>query len=194
MVRAVVAGGQERQRLSSSGPISAPTFEPVTAQIAESLGMARPDRRAGLRRSSPDGPAAKAGLKPGDVVLAMNGAADRACRRARLPAGDADDRQRRPSSTVLSQGEREDASRSTLVRAPEGASAAEVTIGGRSPFAGAKVAELSPRLAQRLGLPADTRASRWSTSTAIRRPPASACSRATSCARSTARRSTPPRS
>jgi S1-C subfamily serine protease len=29
-------------------------------------------------------------------------------------------------------------------------------ITGRSPFAGAKVAELSPRLAQRLGMPAET--------------------------------------
>ena len=42
-----------------------------------------------------------------------------------------------------------------LIRAPEGANAAEVTIRGRSPFAGAKIAELSPRLAQRLGLDAD---------------------------------------
>ena len=43
------------------------------------------------------------------------------------------------------------------MRAPEGASAAEVSIGGRSPFAGAKVAELSPRLAQRLGLRSETK-------------------------------------
>ena len=42
-----------------------------------------------------------------------------------------------------------------LIRAPEGANAAEITIRGRSPFAGAKVADLSPRLAQRLGLDAD---------------------------------------
>ena len=45
----------------------------------------------------------------------------------------------------------------TLVRAPEGASATELSIGGRSPFAGAKVADLSPRLAQRLGLRAETK-------------------------------------
>jgi S1-C subfamily serine protease len=32
-----------------------------------------------------------------------------------------------------------------------------VSIGGRSPFSGAKVAELSPRLAQRLGLKSDTK-------------------------------------
>jgi S1-C subfamily serine protease len=42
-----------------------------------------------------------------------------------------------------------------LIRAPEGASAMESTIRGQSPFAGAKVAELSPRLAQRLGMDAD---------------------------------------
>ena len=47
----------------------------------------------------------------------------------------------------------------TLVRAPTGTatSAAEVSIGGRSPFAGAKVAALSPRLAQRLGLGSETK-------------------------------------
>ncbi|TIM17385.1 MAG: serine protease, partial [Mesorhizobium sp.] len=39
-----------------------------------------------------------------------------------------------------------------LQRAPEGAKLAEVTLRGRSPFSGAKVAELSPRLAQRLGM------------------------------------------
>ena len=32
-----------------------------------------------------------------------------------------------------------------------------MSIGGRSPFAGAKVAELSPRLAQRLGLRSETK-------------------------------------
>ncbi|TGV95323.1 serine protease, partial [Mesorhizobium sp. M2E.F.Ca.ET.154.01.1.1] len=42
-----------------------------------------------------------------------------------------------------------------LERAPEGAKAAEVILHGRSPFSGAKVAELSPRLAQRLGLRTD---------------------------------------
>ena len=45
----------------------------------------------------------------------------------------------------------------TLERAPEGASATELSIGGRSPFAGAKVADLSPRLAQRLGMRSETK-------------------------------------
>jgi S1-C subfamily serine protease len=43
-----------------------------------------------------------------------------------------------------------------LERAPAGQSSKEITIDGNSPFAGAKVAALSPRLAQRLGMPTDS--------------------------------------
>ena len=43
-----------------------------------------------------------------------------------------------------------------LGRAPEGNSTTQVSIGGRSPFAGTKVAALSPRLAQRLGMPVES--------------------------------------
>src|SRR5690606_15630957 len=54
-------------------PYLGANFEEVTAQIAESLGMPRP---TGALVSSvvAEGPAGKAGLKPGDVVLTMNGA------------------------------------------------------------------------------------------------------------------------
>src|SRR5690606_38918838 len=56
--------------------------------------------------------------------------------------------------SILSQNE-EKTINVTLERPPEGASTAEVAIGGRSPFAGIKVAALSPRLAQRLGMRSD---------------------------------------
>jgi S1-C subfamily serine protease len=56
---------------------------------------------------------------------------------------------------VLSQGDEKTVS-VELVRAPEG-TATELTIRGRSPFAGVKIAELSPRLAQKLGLDADVK-------------------------------------
>ena len=102
-----------------------------------------------------DGPSAKAGLKPGDVVLALNGAPIEhldalGYRLATQSIGST------AELKVLSQGE-EKTVEVELIRAPEGANAAEVTIRGRSPFAGAKVAELSPRLAQRLGFSADTK-------------------------------------
>ena len=56
---------------------------------------------------------------------------------------------------VLSQGEHKTIE-VKLERAPEGASQAELQINGRSPFAGVKVAALSPRLAQRLGVNTET--------------------------------------
>lgn len=127
-------------------------FEPVTPQIAESLGMEAP---AGALVSSvePNGPAGKAGLKPGDAVLTLNGTALEGIealdyRMATLSIGS------KASFGVLSKGQKETIE-VALERAPEGVRTSQVTLRGRSPFSGAKVAELSPRLAQRLGLRTD---------------------------------------
>ena len=122
-------------------------FEPMTPQIAEALGLSRP---AGALVSDVEAgsPAAKADVKPGDVVLAFNGGAIDSpealdYRLATQPLGAS------VALTLLRKGEKLDVEVS-LERAPEGMSAKEVTIAGRSPFTGAKVATLSPRLAQRL--------------------------------------------
>ena len=133
-------------------PYLGANFEEVSAQIAESLGMSRPTG-ALISSVASDGPAAKAGLRPGDVVLTMNGTPIEhvdalAYRLATQSVGDT------AELTVLSQGDERTVG-VELIRAPEGVNAEPVTIRGRSPFAGAKVAELSPRLAQRLGLDAD---------------------------------------
>ena len=153
MVRAVAQAAQNGSDFFERPYVGA-DFDEVTAPIAESLGMARP---TGALVSSvvADGPSAKAGLKPGDVVLALNGAPIEhldalSYRLATQSIGST------AELKVLSQGE-EKTVEVELIRAPEGASTAEVTIRGRSPFAGAKVAELSPRLAQRLGFSADTK-------------------------------------
>ena len=135
-------------------PFVGATFETVDATMAEALGMARP-QGALVRAVTPDGPADKAGLAPGDVVTALNGAAIEhpdalGYRLATAAIGS------HARLTVYSQG-RERELDIELVRAPEGASTAEIIIDGRSPFAGAKVAELSPRLAQRLRLGAEAR-------------------------------------
>jgi Do/DeqQ family serine protease len=153
MVRAVIASAKSGNDYFERPYVGA-TFDAVTAQIAEALGLEKP---AGALISDviAGGPAAKAGLKPGDVVLGMNGAPIEhvealGYRLATQAIGAT------ASFDVLSQGERKTVA-VTLVRAPAGTSAAEVSIGGRSPFAGAKVADLSPRLAQRLGLNSETK-------------------------------------
>ena len=148
MVRAVVASAKNGNDYFERPYVGA-TFDAVTAQIAEALGLDRPSG-ALISDVVAGGPAAKAGLKPGDVVLGMNGTPIEhvealGYRLATQAIGAS------ASFDVLSQGERKTV-QVTLVRAPAGTSAAEVSIGGRSPFAGAKVAALSPRLAQRLGL------------------------------------------
>jgi Do/DeqQ family serine protease len=130
-------------------PFVGATFENVTAQMAEALGMARPVG-ALVTEVVPDGPAAKAGLRPGDVVLTMNGAAIEhpdalGYRLATHSIGDL------CTLGILSGGARKDVD-ITLIRAPAAAATAQIVIGGNSPFSGAKVASLSPRLAQRLGM------------------------------------------
>ena len=152
MVRAVAKAAESGSDFFERPYVGA-EFEAVTAQIAESLGMSRP---VGALVSSvtPDGPSAKAGLRPGDVVLALNGAAIEhvdafGYRLATQEIGSTAELE------ILSNGD-ERKVEVELIRAPEGESGVELTIAGRSPFAGAKVATLSPRLAQRLGLRSDT--------------------------------------
>lgn len=153
MVRAVVdaaKGGSDY----FERPYLGATFEAVTPQIAEALGMNRP-RGALVASVAAEGPAASAGLRPGDVVLALN---DRAIehpdalgyRLATLAIGST------ARLGVLSQAQERDLD-ITLVRAPEGAAGGAVKIAGSSPFAGATVETLSPRLAQRLRLPEQAR-------------------------------------
>ncbi|WP_159590010.1 DegQ family serine endoprotease [Chelativorans xinjiangense] len=148
IVRAVVEAAKSGDDYFARPYVGA-SFDPVTPNIAEALGMERP-AGALVTNVASDSPAARAGLESGDVVETVNGkridnpeALD--YRLATLPMGET------AEIEVLRGGHRQRLAM-PIERAPEG-SGQELDIGGEGPFAGAKVAALSPALAQRLRLP-----------------------------------------
>ena len=150
LVRAIVASAKQGRDYFERPWIGA-GFEAVTAQVAEALGLPRP---SGALVSSVDdeSPAARAGLRPGDLILRMNGSPIEhvdalGYRLATQQIG-------KDVTFVIQRQGKEREVKVRLARAPEG-SGHEVAIDGRSPFAGATVADLSPRTADRIGLPAD---------------------------------------
>jgi S1-C subfamily serine protease len=123
-------------------------LQAVTSEIAESLKLKRP-AGAVIVDVTPNSPAARAGLKPSDVILSIDGQAidDPNAfdyRFATKPLGGkamlSVERQGKVSSVTVA-----------LETAPE-RPRDEVTIRSRSPFAGVKVANLSPALAEELRL------------------------------------------
>ena len=119
----------------------------VTAAIAASLGRARP-QGAIVSRVYPGGPTDRAGLRVGDVILAVNGRpiddrAGLAFRVATLRLGAA------AELTVL-RGGRERKLRFDVAQAPEIPPRNVTELTGRHPFSGAAMADLSPALAEEL--------------------------------------------
>ena len=147
---AVDAARQGRDHLER--PFIGASFDPVDADMAEALGMGTP---AGALVSQVDksGPAAAAGLEAGDVVLALNGMPIQhpdalGYRLALQPIGST------ALLKILRQGQEHEVS--VRLARPPADIARPLTIDGRSPFAGTRVARLSPVLARRLRLPSDS--------------------------------------
>ena len=147
MVRVVAnsakGGGSAVQR-----PWLGARLQAVTPEIAETLGLKRPAGAlvAGL---SPGGPAAKAGLKTGDLIVAVDGQ-------------EVDDPNAfgyrfgtkaigGTAKVNLMRGGKEQTANIALVTAPD-TPREEIVIQSRSPFAGVKVGNLSPALADELRL------------------------------------------
>lgn len=121
-------------------------LQAVTPEIADSMNLKRP---AGALISSviANGPAAKAGLKAGDVIISVEGQPVDdtnafVYRFATRPLGGT-------AKLVALRAGREVAVSVALQTAPE-TPREEITIRSRSPFSGAKVANLSPALADEL--------------------------------------------
>ncbi|WP_102958632.1 DegQ family serine endoprotease [Mangrovicella endophytica] len=151
MVRAFVSAAQSGGRFER--PFIGASFMPVTPDIAEALGLQRPTG-ALIQSVIEDGPAAKAGLKAGDVILSMDG----------FPIDNPDALGYRLATAgigkavdldVLSGGASRRSLSLTLTSAPEVPARDQRTLSGRTPLAGATVENLSPKVAGELELPQD---------------------------------------
>ena len=147
MVRVVMGG------LHTGGHVVRPwlgaSTKPVTADIAPDLGLTHPEGVL-VSAVTPDSPAARAGLKPGDVVVAVerrsvDDAQALRFRIATLPIGGT------ARLAVLRRGQPVDVSL-RLEAPPEVPLRNPVGIEGQNPFAGTTVADLSPALAEELGI------------------------------------------
>jgi len=148
MVRTVVASARNGGEVER--PWAGFTGVAVDSELAEELGLSR----AGgvqVTKTYPEGPADRAGLRLGDVVLAVDGrpVADERALKFRLatrPMG---------QTTALDIWRRGERFRLDLPLepAPEEPPLAAVRVTGRNPLGGALIGNLSPKASESLGLP-----------------------------------------
>ena len=148
MVKTVVQSAESGRKIQR--PWSGADLQDVTADIAESLGFARPEG-ALVTSLHPKSPFLRAGLKQGDVILAIDG----------HPIENAKEFNYRVATSKIGQetiiefqrdGKQQEAS-VTLVAAPETTERSETLMEGNSPLQGMVVANLSPAVAEELGVP-----------------------------------------
>jgi len=147
MVRGVISSAQGGSSVVRRPWLGA-KLQAVTPEIAEGLGLKRP-AGALVASVTPKSPAARAGLKTGDLVVAVDG----------QPVDDPNAFDYRFATKLLGgqvqlgivRSGRESRLAVALESAPENPRN-EVIIQARSPFLGAKVANLSPALAEELRL------------------------------------------
>ena len=147
MVESVVASARDGDHVKR--PWFGAALQVVDADLAQSLGLDRPG--GSLIRDLHDGsPAAKAGLKVGDVIRAVDGfeVEDPQAVRYRFATKGLGGKAK---ITYLREGKWRD-TEVALIAPPEDPPADETLIEGRNPFAGATVANLSPAMADKLGL------------------------------------------
>ncbi len=150
MVRVVVesamSGGKSVRR-----PWLGAKLQRVTPEIAESLGLPRPTGVL-VQTITVSGPADVAGLKVGDLIIAVEGQGvddpeSLTYRLATLPIGGS------ALITLNRQGKEAQVSLK-LAPAPESVPRDEISLRGRSPFAGLKAVNISPAVAEEMRIDA----------------------------------------
>ncbi len=141
------AGGTVRR------PWLGASLQPMTSELAESLGLQRPVGSL-VAAVFPKGPASKAGLKVGDVVLGLDGVPTEdpdafGYRFSTKPLGST-------TSVMVQRGITKIALDLLLASAPEVPARDEKLIPGEGPFAGATVLNLSPAVSEELGVASGT--------------------------------------
>jgi Do/DeqQ family serine protease len=143
VVEAALKGGKVQR------PWLGASLQPVTSDIADSLGLDRP-AGALVKDLYPNGPAVRAGIQAGDVIVGIDG----------KPVQDPQALQYRFATkglggtvdlSVIRKGQPVKATLA-LVAAVEDPPRDTRDLSGRHPLAGAKVANLSPAVAEELGL------------------------------------------
>jgi Do/DeqQ family serine protease len=148
MVKTVVQSAENGTKVQR--PWIGADMQDVTADIADSLGFARPEG-AMVLGFHPDSPFKLAGLKQGDVILAVDGhpienAREFGYRIATSKIGQQTIVEYQRSGKVLEANVK-------LIAAPETTLREETLLKQRSPLQGMVVANLSPAVAEELGVP-----------------------------------------
>jgi serine protease Do len=123
--------------------------EAVTNDIAQSLGLARPVGVV-VQQLYADGPAENAGIKPGDIIVGVNGREVEdpeglRFRLATLPVGE------NATLNLIRKGAAIDLP-VALIAPPDQPAAGETLLSGRQPLSGALIVNLSPATADELNI------------------------------------------
>ena len=144
VVETAVGGGHTLVR-----PWFGARLQSVTPDMARSLGLATPSG-ALVADVWPGGPADRAGIKQGDVIVSVEGQPVVDAASVNYAVGT-----HRPGEPLGIGLRREGRTQTVTVRAeaaPATPARDTTTIGGRSPFTGATVENLSPAVAEQLGI------------------------------------------